>query len=135
SPQQPPNRRRCRRRQTGPVGFAFENASNGVGYRFTGERALAGEHFVHHTAEGPDVRALVDGAPARLLRAHISRGAEDDTVAGAADGDRGRLRDVRAPSLAAGFGEPEVQHLYHAVRRDLDVRGFEISMNDAFLVC
>ena len=31
--------------------------------------------------------------------------------------------------------EPEVQHLHGAVGADLDVRGFQIAMNDPLLVC
>ena len=35
--------------------------------------ALAGEHFVHHDPEGPDVGPLVDGLALRLLRRHVGR--------------------------------------------------------------
>ncbi len=39
--------------------------------------ARAGQHLVEHDAERPDVGALVDGLPARLLGRHVGRGAED----------------------------------------------------------
>ena len=37
---------------------------------------LPGEHLVEHTAEGPDVAALVGRLPLRLLRAHVHGSAE-----------------------------------------------------------
>ena len=43
------------------------------------EQPLARQHLVQHDAEGPDVRTLVDRPAARLLRAHVGRGAEDDS--------------------------------------------------------
>ena len=75
--QQPPDRRGCRRRQRGPIGFARDDGGDDVGDGLAGERAAAREHFVEHDAERPDVRALVDRLPARLLRRHVGRGAED----------------------------------------------------------
>ena len=42
-------------------------------------------------------------------------------------GARDRLRTGRS-------GEAEVQHLHHAIRADLDVRGLEIAMDDALFV-
>ncbi len=41
------------------------------------EQPLAGEHLIQHHAERPDVGALIDNLPARLLRAHVCRRAED----------------------------------------------------------
>ena len=41
------------------------------------------------------------------------------------------------PAAASGvreLREAEVEHLHHAVRRDLDVRGLQIAMDDALLV-
>ena len=43
-----------------------------------GNASAAGEHLVQHAAERPDVRPLVDRLPARLLRAHVRRRAQDD---------------------------------------------------------
>ena len=42
------------------------------------EHALPGQHLEQDDAEGPDVGALVDRLPARLLGAHVGRRAEND---------------------------------------------------------
>ena len=55
------------------------------------EGCAARQHLVKDTAERPDVGALVDGLSARLLRAHVGRGAEDHALACRADGHRGRV--------------------------------------------
>ena len=41
------------------------------------ERRSPGQHFVEHAAERPDVGALVDRLAARLLGAHVGRGAKN----------------------------------------------------------
>ena len=45
--------------------------------RLAGERRPAGQHLVEHAAERPDVGPLVDRLAARLLGAHVGRGAEE----------------------------------------------------------
>ena len=74
---QPSNGCRCRRREGRPVGLALENLSNRVGHRLAGKRDASGQHLVEHAAERPDVGAFVDRFPARLLRAHVGRGARE----------------------------------------------------------
>ena len=44
------------------------------------ERARPGGHFVEDTAESPDVRPAVSGLPLGLIRAHVRRRAENDTL-------------------------------------------------------
>ena len=38
------------------------------------------------------------------------------------------------PSPLDGLGEAEVEHFHGSVRRDLDVRGLQVAVNDAFVV-
>ena len=57
-----------------PLRFFFENRGEYVGNGFALEQSLAGQHLVDHNTEGPNVGALVDRFPARLLRRHICGG-------------------------------------------------------------
>ena len=99
---------------------------------------LAGEHLVQHDTEGPDVRALVDRAPARLLGRHVRGGAEDDARGRAGVGECRGLREVRRGARRrigrVRLGEAEVEHLDLAVGRELHVRGLEVAVDDALLV-
>ena len=123
------DRRREQRVQSGSRSRIAASVSEIVSPR---EGRAAREHLVEHAAERPDVGPLVDRLSARLLGAHVGRGPEDDAFARAADRDRRRLRQVRCRVVAGDrFREPEVEHLDHAVRRDLDVRRFQIAVNDA----
>ena len=49
-------------------------------------------------------------------------------------GDRATPTDVRACGLQR-LGQAEIQHLDRTVSSELDVRGFEIAVDDAVLVC
>ena len=64
-----------------PVRLALQDARDHVGHRLAREGLAPGEAFVEHAAERPDVGALVDRAAARLLGAHVRRGAENDAGA------------------------------------------------------
>ena len=90
---------------------------------------MAGQHFVQHTAKCPDVGALVDRLPSRLLRTHVGRRAEDGPFLRAAHGHRRRLQ-----LAGRRLREAEVQHLHDAARGDFDIRRFEIPVHDPFLV-
>ena len=72
------DRGRRRSRQAGPVDLARQDRRQRVGHRVGGEEGAAGEHFVDHHAERPDVGAGIDRRAACLLRRHVGRGAEDD---------------------------------------------------------
>ncbi len=72
-------------RQRGPVGLALENVRDRVGDRGAVERAPSRQHLEQHAAERPDVRAFVDGQPARLLGAHVRGRAQDSSIGGAVD--------------------------------------------------
>jgi hypothetical protein len=113
--------------QSDPFGFAFENGRQDVGDR-TRKRAAAREHLVQHTAERPDVGALVDAQAPRLLRAHVRGGA--DHRAGVCHRQRLRVRHL----LARDACDSEIEHLDDPGRRDLDVGRLEIAVNDALVV-
>src|SRR5881396_1216680 len=87
--QKNPNVRRGGRRQGVPVRLVLEDISNGVGYRLAGESRMTGGRLVDHAAERPDVRALVERLATRLLRAHVGRCAQDDSLASVCCGERG----------------------------------------------
>src|SRR4029453_3791580 len=72
-------------------------------------------------AERPDVAALVDRTPARLLRTHVRGSARD------------RSRTSRGRFLG-DFRQAEIQQLDDAVRRNLDVPWLQVAMNAAFFV-
>ena len=101
------------------------------------ECATSGHHLEDDDAERPDVRALVHRLPARLLRRHVRRRAENDP----------RLRRVHATASASSCAfaldaasglhrlrETEVEHLHRAVGAHFDVRGLQIAVNDALFV-
>ena len=96
------------------------------------EWPAARQHFVEHDAEGPDVGAFVHGLAARLLRSHVGGGAEDHAVA------RRRLLCRRTVRVALDDivqpGQAEVQDLDPPIGRGLDVRRFEIAVDDAAVV-
>ena len=97
----------------------------------------AREHLVKHAAERPDVGALVDRSAARLLGAHVGRGAEDH--AGRASparvivGDRDRVRDGGSVGVDLRPGRSRAPSPCRR-RRDLDVGRLQIAMDDAVLV-
>ena len=116
-----------------PVGFALENLRDRVGPCGAVERAASCQHFVQHTAKGPDVRSFVDWLSPRLLRTHVGRGADDRADLGRLHGRRGsRLREYLIGR--SELRDPEVEHFDVAGRRDLDVGRFEIAVNDPLLV-
>ena len=120
---------RCRRGERRPVGLALENLRDRVRDRVTGKGDAPGQHLVEHAAERPDVGALVDRLPARLL-------------AGSCRPPCRESRPACVPPIGSGpdavgarrLRQPEVEHLHHAVRRDLDVRGLQVAVDDPFLV-
>ena len=88
--QQSPNAWRAFGRQRLPVRLALENRGDRVGDGVAGERRAAGEHFVEHAAERPDVRPPVERLATRLFRAHVGRGAQDRPLADIGRGQRRR---------------------------------------------
>ena len=98
-----------------------------------GERGAAGQHFVEHAAERPDVGTFVDRPAPRLLRDSCRRrcrGSRPSRVRPMVT--VGGLRRSRRAALVArnGLRQAEVEHLHDAVGRDLDVGRLQIAMDD-----
>ena len=101
------------------------------------ERALPGEHLVHHRAKREDVGARVGLVAFDLLRRHVLVGAENRPA-------RGQRMVVRIRNLsgrerrghgahvhgATGFREPEVEEPCARLRQE-NVSRLEIAMHDA----
>ncbi len=137
--EQGPHIRRNASSKRFPVGGLRQDRRKNVADGLAREEAMARQHLEEHDPERPDVGALVDGLSSRLLRAHIRRGAEDETGLGGVARHRGGVRELRVHPAAAvlaleGFGQTKVQNLYLAVGGYLDVGGFEIAMDDAVVV-
>ena len=95
---------------------------------------MAGQHLVHDAAERPDVGAAVERQPARLLGAHVGGRPHHRVGAGLARRQRVRSGLVAARIGDDGFGQAEVEHLHHAVGRELDVGRLQIAVDDALFV-
>src|SRR5262249_13424229 len=92
-----------------------------------------GNHLEQQTPERPDVRSLVERFPAHLFRAHVRWRAQEpwsDCFFGYQRLWRGSVAACSVPDLR----DAEVEHLDDAVRRHLDIRRLEVTMNDAPLV-
>ena len=99
-----------------------------------GKRDAPGQHLVEDAAERPDVGALVDRLPARLLAGSCRRPCPECAFARPAWREP-PLREIGRRRVGARrLREPEVEHLHHAVRRDLDVRGLQVAVDDPFFV-
>src|SRR5258707_1151802 len=86
-------------------------------------------HFVEHRSGGIDVAARVHGQAAQLLGRHVRHGAGD--VRG---GGGNTLREVAFLCRDEQERETKIQNLQAAVRRDHQVAGFEVAVDDAVLV-
>src|SRR5207344_750872 len=67
--EQLPHLRGCALWDRVPIGLSREHRRKRVGDRLALERTIPREQFIEHAAEPPDVGALVDRFPARLLGA------------------------------------------------------------------
>ena len=140
--QAPPQQRhhggRRRGRQPRPVGILRDDGDDRLGDVFAVEGPRAGEHFEEHGAEGPDVGAAIDGLALGLLRRHVGGRAQDHPAhRHRRGGDGRRIRLVAGRVRIRGIerlGQTEVEHLHGAVRPDLDVRGFQVAVDDALFV-
>lgn len=98
------------------------------------KRVLARQRLEKAHAEGPDIRALVEGKPARLLLAHVSR--RSDAISGGGASERSRTRPsacrLRFQDL---LREAEIENLDDTLGGDLHVLRLQIAMDDAFGVC
>ncbi len=124
-------------RQSIPVRVGREDGRENVGDGLPRERALAAQELVHDAAERPDVRSLVHGLAPRLFGAHELRGSEDDAGLRSLEDESGGERGVRVGAAlprVENLRESQVEDLHPALRRDLDVGGLQVAVNDAALV-
>jgi hypothetical protein len=100
-----------------------------------GARPASISNSTHPNAQ--TIGARVDRSPFGLFRRHIGRSPEDDACCGHRwRGDRHRLsRASILESRVERLRQPKIQHLDDAVIANLDVRGLEVAMDDALLVC
>ena len=105
-----------------PVGIALENPGETVRRGRRQRTPPTRQHLEQHAAERPDIGPFVDRA-ARLFGAHVRRRAEDEPRA-CSRGGHIRLLDVD------DLPDAEVEHLDLPRRRNLDVRGFQIAVDD-----
>ena len=106
----------------------FKNRGNQTRSHSISERMLAGAHLIQHDPRRPQVRAFVWRVPFDLLRPHVRQ--------------RPRVRisfGQRSCLGHLGFGsqhvgQPEIEDLEPAIRRDLQVAGLQVAMNYPFFV-
>ena len=119
--EQSPDAHRRLRRQGGPIGLVFEDRRDRVGDSLAAKHPPGRQHLVQHGAESPDVGSLVDRLSSCLLGAHVA----------------GRARNHSFSCFLVApkhLRQTEVEHLHGVARRDLDVRRFQIAVDDALLV-
>ena len=96
------------------------------------ERPCARQHFVKQHARGKDVGARVHSIATRLFRRSVGRGAVRNTDFS----DFGVMNAGSACRVfVEEFCESEVEHFHLPARRDHNVTGFDVAMNDAARVC
>ncbi len=118
------------------VRFALQHERQRERHILSVECALAGQHFIDHAAEGPNVGPLIDVCSARLLWRHVRRGSQDEPrLCHCRRSDRGHGRHARRDTRGLHrLREAKVEHLHRSIRPDLDVRGLQITVDDALLV-
>ena len=88
------------------------------------ERHLSGQHLIQHAPERPDVRPLVDGLSARLLRAHVGGCAQNRPFARAAYARRSATATHRDPATSpAPLSRARSRALHDAVGMTFTLAG------------
>ena len=139
--QQPPNGRRRVGGEARPVGFSLENVRQRLRQIVSVERTPAGQHFIEDAAERPDVGTPIDGPTTRLFRRHVRGRPQNDALLRhrrrrnrGGVGEAGLSRQSCALSRVERFRQSEVEHLDGAVVSHLDVRRFQVTVNDSLVV-
>ena len=89
---------------------------------------MPGRGLVEHRPEREQVAARVERAAEQLLGRHVVECAHHQR--GPCEGDAGHFLGGGAQQ----FREPEIQHLDLATRREHDVAGLQVAMDDRLLV-
>src|SRR5262244_3665604 len=96
------------------VRLAHEDGSERFRDSFGMECLTTREHLIQHAAKRKDVAALIGGVSLRLLRRHVTGGAENDTAThGSGAEQRWRVR--------RGLGRRSLERLGQAEVEDLDL--------------
>ncbi len=116
-------------------GLGGEDRSNQAGPAGSGKGWLPCRHFVEHFAEGKDIRARIRRLSLQLLGGHVLEGADDHASAGELGLLLRHLGERIGERCGTGLhGEAEVEQLRAGLRQH-DVRGLQIAMGNAQLVC
>jgi hypothetical protein len=128
------NRGGCAFREEVQIWRSGDDARQDIGDRLTRERLPSREHLEEHAAEGPDVGARIDVLAASLFGRHVAGCADDHTrKRSAGDGSSRRRIEIGGPGRER-FCQPEVEHLDGSAVCELDVRRFQVAVDDAALV-
>ena len=95
------------------------------------ERTLARHHLNEHDAQRPDIRARIRRRAENDFWRHIGQGAGDDPERFER---RDRLRRFFWQPLCGATGDPEIEHLDHAVACHHRVDTLQVAMDDTTLV-
>ena len=124
------------RGQRRPVRLSSHHGSQNVGYIFAVKRLLPGQQFIEHATERPNVGALVH----RFARAP----APDSCKPPFPGSLPASSRPCSALASCSGslvccvtrecFRQAKVQHFDFSLGRHLHVGGFQVAVNDSFLV-
>ena len=89
-----PDRWRRRRGQHARVGFTFDDACQDFRRRVARVERPAGQHFVQHDAERPDVCPFVRRLATRLFGRHVRRSAQNEPGVRCEPRHRWRVPDI-----------------------------------------
>ena len=88
-----------------------------------------------HDAERPDIRALVDYFAPRLLGTHVGRRSQNHACLRGRHADGGGILGARGGRRGVDrLRQSEIEDFDSAIRRDLDVGGLQIAVDDPFFV-
>ncbi len=121
--------------QGGRIGLEQRSQDVGRSVPLAREGEVPGDHLVYHDAEAEYVGACVHLHAPSLLRRHVHHRPDDCAGLGEGASRRRRFGHQSGERKALGqLGETKVEKLYHAIRSDHDVLGFDVAVNDAVLV-
>src|SRR6185369_11000155 len=114
------------------LGLIIQHCMTNFDRRFAPERPRTGQHLVKQNARGKDVGACIDTIAAGLLRRRVrGRAVRNTDFSNLCVMNSRRARRF----FVEQFCESEVEDFDLTARRDHDVAGFDIAMNDAARVC